>query len=79
MPVSSDRSDGSDWSSADDHADVAASISISRLVSGVLEGRAEQTVTTGHRVLFFFFTDRTDKQIKKDPDSPQLSSEDFGR
>lgn len=28
---------------------------------------------------FLFFTDRTDKQIKKDPDSPQLSSEDFGR
>ena len=71
MPVSSARAVEVHWRAADDHADVAASFSISRLVSGVLEGRAEQTVTT--QCYFFLFhrqteqnrTGRADMQLKK--------------
>lgn len=48
MPVCSAQPVKGHWCSSDDHADVAASFSISRLVSGVLEDRPEQTVTTGY-------------------------------
>lgn len=77
MPVSSVCTMQSYWCSGDDHADVAASFSISRLVSGVLAGRAEQTVTTRYIESFFHrqnITRHADKKIKKHcccPDTPQ--------
>lgn len=78
MPVSSDCTVRGHWCSSDDHADVAASFSISRLASGVLEGRAEQTVTTQYREYFFLFrqnrTGRADIEIWKNTGAAQTTS-----
>lgn len=66
--MSSARSVESNWCAGDDHADVASSFSISGLVSGDLEGRTEQTVTTQYRVSStYFLPDRTE-QNKQKPD-----------